>query len=97
MADLQKLRQVIQDEHDVKCTHIRSEHVREVLEGGRVWEGDVETFSCTDNPSMLVYGWAKNGDYEIVLGKGPIRSARAAVRAALAPAALRIGPRQSQS
>ena len=86
MTDRDNLRQVIRDVHRMHCTHIRSESVREVFQGETVWDGVVEIFSCTDSPSMLVYGWSHDTDdggrrYVTVLGKPPIKSARDAVRA----------------
>jgi hypothetical protein len=86
MPDPATLRHVIQHQHDLRCTHIRSETVRDERSGDAV---RVEIFSCTDHQSMLVYAWTENtpdsGERPIiVLGQPPIRNARDAVRAAAA-------------
>jgi hypothetical protein len=88
MVDVRNLRDAIQREHHVRCTHIRSERVTATV-GKASWDGAVEVFACTDDPSMLVYGWSENSDaaeprYVTVPGKRPIASARDAVRAHLA-------------
>src|SRR5690349_15636648 len=54
MGETESLRRVIQDRHDVWCTFIRQESVREAT-----WSGKVHVFSCTDHPAMLVYAWAE--------------------------------------
>lgn len=76
----------------MKCTHIRSEPVRETFEGRTVWDGVVEIFACMDGSAMLVYAWADETDeggqrYVSVLGVPPIKSAHDAVRASIAGAA----------
>jgi hypothetical protein len=82
MGETESLRRVIQDRHDVWCTFIRQESVREAT-----WSGKVHVFSCTDHPAMLVYAWAEKaaGAERVVTipAKDGIRSARDAVRAHL--------------
>jgi len=82
MGETESLRRVIQDRHDVWCTFIRQESVREAT-----WSGKVHIFSCTDDPAMLVYAWTeREGGAERVVtipAKDGIRSARDAVRAHL--------------
>src|SRR5262249_19180106 len=53
VKDVRKLREAIERVHRLRCTHVRSESFVEKSEGKRVWDGTVEVFSCTDNPSML--------------------------------------------
>ena len=87
MDELDLLRDVIQRRHKMRCTHIRSERVREVLDDGTPWEGIVEVFACIDSQALLVYAWSyesAEGErrYVAVLGKPPVGSPREAVRAA---------------
>jgi hypothetical protein len=66
-------------------THVESAPVVETFRGQTVWQGVVEVFRVEKPPPTLAYGWAaesdKGPDYVAVLGKPPIDSPVAAVRA----------------
>ena len=86
MSDVQRLRKVIRDLHGVESSHLRSERVREQLQGQTVWEGTVEVFALKGHPKAgLAYAWSQEADeggrrYIAVLGVHPIKSALDAVR-----------------
>jgi hypothetical protein len=65
--------------------------VKEVFEGETVWEGVVEVFDLEDHPrAKRCYAWSYEVDdskkrrFFAVLHHGPVKSARDAVRAAIA-------------
>ena len=78
--------------HGADATHIESVPVTETFQGKTVWEGIVEVFELRGHPEAdRVYAWAHDTDdpkhprrHVTVLHLHPIRSARDAVRAAIA-------------
>ena len=90
MAEIDRLRKVIRDLHDVDAEHLRSEPVREVVRGRVVWDGVVEVFAIKGHPkARRVYAWSHETDeggrrYLAILGVEPIRTAQDAVRASIA-------------
>src|SRR5262245_34880103 len=93
MSERERLRKAIRDLHGVEATHLRSERVHETFQGETAWEGVVEVFALKGHPKAgLAYAWSEEmdggGRNDIaVLGVAPIKSARDAVRAALAAVA----------
>ena len=85
MTERERLRQVVQDVHGLKCRHVRSERVHGSQDA---WDGVVELFACTDDESRLVYAWShetRDGRHDaVVLGFASVKSARDAVRAHMA-------------
>lgn len=64
---------------------VRSARVVEEFRGEPVWSGSVYVFELAGHPSAkLCYAWSTDGKVTSVLGEPPIRSARDAVRAAIA-------------
>jgi hypothetical protein len=65
--------------------HLETLPVIETFQGKRVWEGIVDVFTVKGNPKERVYAWVVEGDdepqYVAVLGKPPIDTPMAAVRA----------------
>jgi hypothetical protein len=89
-AEIQRMRRAIRDLHGVEGSHLRSERVRETLQGQTVWEGVVEVFALKGHPKAgLAYAWGQETEgggrrYVAVLGMPPIKSAQDAVRASIA-------------
>jgi hypothetical protein len=89
---LRELRDVILRLHGAEATHIDSVPVTESFQGKTVWQGIVEVFELRDHPKAnLVYAWAHDTDnpdkprrHVTVLHIHPIKSARDAVKAAIA-------------
>jgi hypothetical protein len=89
---IEELRDVIRRLHGAEATHVESVPVKEVFQGKTVWEGIVEVFELHDHPEAnLVYAWAHDTEnpekprrHVTVLHIHPIKSARDAVRAAIA-------------
>ena len=87
--EIPRLVRAIRDLHGEEATHVRSEPVKETFQGETVWEGVVEVFSIRGHPeATTAYAWGFENDYghrayTAVLGVGPIRTARDAVRAAV--------------
>ena len=90
MSDRERLRVAIRKTHGVDSTHLRSEPVHETFQGETVWEGVVEVFALKGHPkASLAYAWSHATDdggrrVVAVLGVPPIKSARDAVRVAIA-------------
>ena len=79
--------------HGCKASYRATEHVREMFEGKPVWEGDVSTFVLTGHPTaQTCYAWSSPVEgsdrrrFFPVLHKGPVKSARDAVRASIVQA-----------
>lgn len=92
MSYIQELQDVIRRIHGVESEHVESVPVKESFQGKTVWEGIVEVFELRDHPKAnLVYAWAHDTEdpdkprrHVTVLHIHPIKSARDAVRAAIA-------------
>lgn len=91
MNRIEDLRNVIQKLHGAEAKHRESVSVKETFRGETVWEGIVEVFDLTGHPkTSRAYAWTnETGDpanphhHVTVLHLGPIKSAAAAVRAAI--------------
>jgi hypothetical protein len=91
VTHIDELRETIQRLHGTDSRHIHSVPVKEMWEGGTIWEGVVEVFELDNHPkASKVYAWAHDtGDPErptrhvTVLHGGPITSALDAVRASI--------------
>jgi hypothetical protein len=89
---LQELQDVIRRLHGIESKHVESVPVKETFQGQTVWDGVVEVFELKDHPSApLAYAWAhdtENPDkprrHVTLLHLHPIKSARDAVRTAIA-------------
>jgi len=87
---ISELRDVIRHIHGAEATHVESVPIKETFEGKTVWEGVVEVFDLAGHPkASRVYAWAHDGAHAktssvTVLHLHPIKSARDAVRAAIA-------------
>ena len=93
MRYIEELRDVIRRLHGAEATHVESVPVLETFKGQTVWKGFVEVFDLVGHPTAhRVYAWASDtGDpnnpqrhHVTVLHLHPIKSARDAVRAAIA-------------
>jgi hypothetical protein len=90
VTDLERLRQLIRDQHGVEATHLRSDHVQETIHGARVRDGIVEVFAIKGHGrTNIAYGWIHDtadggARYVSILRLSPILTANAAVRASLA-------------
>ena len=92
MTYLEELRDVIRKLHGAEPTHVESVPVTEKFGGQTVWEGVVEVFDLDGHPQAArAYAWAHDTDdpdkprrHVTVLHIGPVTSAIAAVRAAIA-------------
>jgi hypothetical protein len=87
---IDELRDVIRQIHGVEATHVDSVAVKESFKGRTVWEGIVEVFELHGHPqSSTAYAWSHATDepeklrHVTVLQTGPIKTAAAAVRAAI--------------
>lgn len=87
---LDALRETIRDLHGCESRWAGSRPVTETLPGGTTWSGEVQVFTLIDHPAATrAYAWAHPTDeggvrYMAVLHEGPVNSAQAAVRAAIA-------------
>jgi hypothetical protein len=79
--------------HGGTATYRSSERVQEAFEGKTVWEGEVYVFALSGHPTASTcYAWSspvKGSDrrrFFAVLHKGPVKSARDAVRASIVQA-----------
>ena len=103
MTYLDELRDVIRRLHGAEARHIESVPVIETFQGQTVWEGIVEVFDLTGHPTASrVYAWAHDTDdpnnphrHVTVLHLHPIKSARDAVRAAIAQEFKSLGAEES--
>lgn len=91
MSSVQKLRDVIRRVHGVDSEHVYSLPIKEEVGGQTVWEGVVEVFNLEDHSTASrVYAWMHQTDelgqprHVTVLHLHPIKSARDAVKAAIA-------------
>jgi hypothetical protein len=88
--ETRRLQKAIRDLHGVESTHLRTETVRETVDGQTAWEGVIGVFALKGHPKAgLAYAWSQPTDdggrrYVAILGVPPIKSARDAVRALLA-------------
>jgi hypothetical protein len=91
-AEIRRRAAAIRDRYGIEGTHVFTTHVREELEGGTVWEGDVDVFHLHRHRSArIACAWSHDGGegsrcYAAVLLEGSVTSARDAVRAHLAAA-----------
>jgi hypothetical protein len=89
---IEELKSVIRKLHGAEPKHIESVPVKEVFNGQTVWDGVVEIFTLSGHlVASTVYAWTHDTDdpenphrHVTVLGVHPIRSARDAVKAAIA-------------
>lgn len=87
-----ELQDAIRREHGVESEHIESVPLKETFQGRTVWDGIVEVFALKGHPAASrVYVWEQETDdrnnprrYVTALHQPPIRSARDAVKAAIA-------------
>ncbi len=85
-----ELRKALENLHNVKAKHLRTEHVSEQFKGDLVWSGDVEVFEIEGHSNAsLCYAWSspiegseKRRVYA-VLRIPPVESATDAVRASI--------------
>jgi hypothetical protein len=91
IEDFDAIRAAVEELHGAPATYLSSEHVRESLEGKKVWDGHVAVFGLAGHPAAIkCYGWAAEEPgstrrtYYAVLHAAPIESSRDAVRASLA-------------
>jgi hypothetical protein len=91
LEDFDAIRAAVEELHGAAATYLSSEHVRESLEGKKVWEGHVAVFGLVGHPAATkCYGWAaeepgsSGRTYFAVLHLSPIGCSRDAVRASLA-------------
>jgi hypothetical protein len=86
MTEIRRLRRAIRDLHGLDGTHLESVHVKEEYGGQTVWDGTVEVFSVQHPEADVAYAFTfrsrKGGRvYAAVLGAGPVKSPRDAIRA----------------
>lgn len=88
MEYLAELRSTIRRLHKCEASHSRTEHVREVVNGQVMWDGNVEVFALLGHDDALrCYAWGhlhEDGQWEVttVLAIPPVVSAQSAVLAA---------------
>ena len=81
------LKTAFEQDYGVEAVHVGEEHVTDTFRGQITWEGIVDVFDIKGHPDVVRgYGWPydiKDGEilYTTVLGKTPISSPLAAVRA----------------
>lgn len=76
--------EAIQATHGAKAELLARERVEEHFEDQPVWSGEVLVFELEDHPeARLCYAWEVDGEVTAVLGVGPVKGARDAVRAAI--------------
>lgn len=76
--------QAIKATHGADAQLVERVRVVEDFQGSRVWEGEVLVFELVGHPSASrCYAWEVDGEVTAVLGVGPVKSARDAVRAAI--------------
>lgn len=88
---IRELKDVIRRRHGAEATHVESVAIKEEFHGKTLWEGVVEVFDLKDHRDAgRVYAWAEPTDdpsnrrHVTVLHIHPIKSARDAVKAAIA-------------
>lgn len=89
---ISELQDVIRRLHGADATHIESVPITETFQGRTVWDGVVEVFDLQGHPKAnRAYAWSHDTDdpqhprrHVTVLHLHPIKSARDAVRAAIA-------------
>ena len=90
-ADFEAIKKTIEDLHGCEASYLTTQHVRESLDGSRVWDGGVSIFALAGHPAAkMCYAWSAEEPgfdqrlFYAVLHYAPIESARDAVRASLA-------------
>ena len=79
--------------HHAKAKFLTREKVKDTFMGDTVWEGEVLVFDLEGHPTArLCYAWEVDGQVTAVLGEGPVKSAKLAVRAAIAAEAVADRP-----
>jgi hypothetical protein len=99
-----ELQDVIRRLHGVESEHVESVPVKETFQGKTVWEGVVEVFELRDHPkASLAYAWAHDTEnpekphrHVTVLHIHPIKSARDAVKAAIAQEFRNLGTAEEE-
>ena len=89
---IQELQDIIRRLHGAEADHVESVPVKETFQGRTVWEGIVEVFELSGHPeASRAYAWSHDTNdpanpvrHVTVLHLHPIKSARDAVRAAIA-------------
>jgi len=77
--------EAIRGTHGAEAQLIGRERVVETFQGETVWEGDVLVFELVGHPTATTcYAWEVDGEVTAVLREGPVKTARDAVRAAIA-------------
>ena len=81
---LSTFHEAIRATHGASAVLLHHDRVVEDFEGQRVWEGEVLVFTLKGHSTAkLCYCWEVDGRVTAVLGKLPINSPLAAVRAAI--------------
>jgi len=74
----------IQATHVARARLLAREKVYEDFGGDAAWAGEVLVFELLDHPGAhLCYAWEVDGRVVTVLGKGPVKNGRDAVRAVI--------------
>jgi hypothetical protein len=89
---IDELKNVLRRLHGVESEHVESVPLVEIFQGKTVWDGVVEVFDLKGHPTAFrAYAWAHDTDdpknprrHVTVLHIHPIKTARDAVRAAIA-------------
>ena len=101
---IEELRGAIHKLHNAEATHIESVPVKEMFQGKTVWDGVVEVFELSGHPEAVrAYAWAHDTDdpnrprrHVTVLHLHPIKSARDAVKAAIAQEYRNLGTAEAE-
>ena len=81
---LQGFHQAIRATHGADSIYLRRDRVLETFEGSRVWEGEVLVFKLLGHSTAtMCYAWEVDGQVTAVLGEGPVKSPKDAVRASI--------------
>jgi hypothetical protein len=91
MDYLAQAKNAIEKSHHCSAIHQETVPVRNEFEGKIAWEGDVEVFAISGNPTaQIVYAWGYLDEREVntyrfttVLNAPPVSSAETAVRVAM--------------
>jgi hypothetical protein len=84
---LDRLKLVIEHRHKCSAHSLRSERVKEEVDGGTLWEGEVEVFGVTGHPkARRCYCWScgEPEEFITILELPPVDSAQSAVKVGVA-------------
>jgi hypothetical protein len=77
-------KRAIRTMHAARARFLAREKVCEDFGGDVGWAGEVLVFNLLDHPrASLCYAWEADGEVVTVLGEGPVKSGRDAVRAVM--------------